>query len=250
MRNKLVVALALSLLSASLVSTPSYAQEQHQNANAYASWDFSGEGGYWNIDQSLNVARKARYSFWANTWFWTGSDSGGYIGLQTDGQRFDGTTGDTAIFSLWNGTAAAGPSCGTFGGEGTGFSCRLAFPIRSDRWYRLRVWRVDSDEQGQWWGAWIKDKETGEDHYIGQIRVAPELTLMGPSRNFSEYFGPAVACDSVPLSVANWTRPTGNKARQTSSFAGRSKGSCTGGSVRGVEFDGRPGARIRLGGPL
>lgn len=85
-------------LSAILVMAPPASAATHQNANIYAYWKFNG-AGFWNVDQYVVVRTKAIASYWALHWTWSGSSSGGYMGLQTNGSRFDGTTGDTAIFS-------------------------------------------------------------------------------------------------------------------------------------------------------
>jgi len=131
---------------------------QHLNANRSVDWRFTGSG-FVNVDQLVSVVTRADASYWAMQWAWTDTSqsTGGYMGLQTNGSRFDGSSGDTAIFSLWNANASSGPGCGRFSGEGSGLSCRLAYPVYDDgNWYRLRVWRLQSDAGGQWWGAWIR----------------------------------------------------------------------------------------------
>jgi Domain of unknown function (DUF3472) len=248
-----VVVLLLSISAIGLTPAPAQAAT-HQNANLYANWDFSGASGFWNVDQHVYIGQKASYSYWAQLWSWTNSSQGGYVGIQTNGNRFDGSTGDTAIFSLWDATAATGPSCGRFGGEGEGYSCRLAYPIQTDRYYRLRVLRLDADSQGQWWGAWIRDEATGAETHIGSIRVAREYALMSPPSNFSEYFGEQVSCDAVPVSVAYWTQPAANsqgdgRYEYESTFTSGTRAACTGGSVTAYDFDWTRGARIVQGGP-
>ena len=112
---------------------------QHQNAYYYSHWNFAGSStGYWNVDQDVSIATKARATYWAQLWSWTGSSEGGYLGLQTNGSRFNGTSGDTAIFSLWNANGSRSANCGSFAGEGTGKSCRVAYPFKTGRLYRLR----------------------------------------------------------------------------------------------------------------
>ncbi|MCA9580288.1 MAG: DUF3472 domain-containing protein, partial [Myxococcales bacterium] len=184
---------------------------QHTEANIYAHWNFGGGDGFWNVDQLVRVDQKAKETFFSQLWNWRGASYGGYVGLQTDGIRFNGTRGDTAIFSLWNANAAAGPSCGEFGGEGTGYSCRLAYPFVQGRFYRLRTWRGSKDGGGQWWMAYIRDESTGTETHIGSIRVAGSHRDMNPPSNFVEYFGTKVACGSVPTSVAIFTPPAANQ---------------------------------------
>jgi hypothetical protein len=235
------------------VDDPNPPQGQHLNANIYTYWRFTGSGFY-NIDQIMWPGSRASDTYWALYWIW--SDSGyGYLGLQTNGSRFDGTSGDTAIFSLWNANSASGPHCGQFGGEGAGYSCRLAYAISTDgRQYRLRVWRLNADTGGQWWGAWVQDSATGVDTYLGQIRVTASHTTIASASNFVEYFGSPVGCDSVPRSTANWTQPAANSNGSGgyqfySAYAGWDKGSCTGGSMTPVNYSWTQGALAVLGGP-
>ena len=253
---RLITGIALALLMS--IGTADRAEAaQHQNAYYYSHWNFAGAtAGYWNVDQQMKVEQKANASYWALVWKWSRDPQhGGYLGLQTDGNRSDGSVGDTAIFSLWNANAANGPACGTFGGEGVGYSCRLAFPIKTDAYYRLRVWRLDADSHGQWWGAWIQDLNTGVDSYVGSIRVASLFTTMTAVENFAEYYGPAVACSSVPMSKVLWTQPAANsrgggRYQYGSSYAATSsdKGNCTGGGATPVDLGHTRGVRVVLGG--
>ncbi|XES00078.1 hypothetical protein HEP87_58105 [Streptomyces sp. S1D4-11] len=57
----------------------------------------------------MQITQKANHSYWAMMWDFTATPgNGGYMGLQTDGTRFNRTTGETAIFSLWNANASRG----------------------------------------------------------------------------------------------------------------------------------------------
>ena len=82
--------------------------------------------------------------FWAHQ-FQLVDGEGGYLGLQTKGNRADGSLGKMAIFSIWDAVEAegAGPGgfgCVRFGGEGTGWSCRIPYHWVAGHAYRLRVW--------------------------------------------------------------------------------------------------------------
>lgn len=188
---------------------------QQQNANAYVYWDFGQKtDDIWNIDQEIWIAQTAPSSYWALVWNWAANPTvGGYLGLQIDD---DGTS--RAIFSLWNATAATGGTCTPFGGEGIGYSCRLPFVIQSDRFYRLRVWRTNADNNGQWWGAWVieEDKSSGtlKEHFLGEIQVNSTYNFIKGGNtitNFSEYYGSSVAhCSEVPMSVCGFTPPAAN----------------------------------------
>ncbi len=252
--TRMTAVLAAAALSLGLAAGPAEAA-QHQNANVYANWNFSGATGFWNTDQRVQIIRKAHHSYWAMLWDFTVTPGeGGYLGLQTSARRPDGSTGDVAIFSLWNANAASGPNCGQFGGEGTGWSCRIAYPIAEQGDYRYRVWRLEADTGGQWWGAWMLNARSGQEQQIGAIRVARTKSLMAPPRNFSEYWGDAVGCDSVPQSVVQFTQPAANQQQPGvyqygSRYAGTSRGSCTGGGVTEVDLGWTRAARATLGGP-
>jgi hypothetical protein len=238
-----------------MLSTAPTQAAQHEDANEYALWNFDGANGFRNIDQEVQITQKVDHSYWALVWdFRETPGSGGYMGLQTDGTRFNHTTGDTVIFSLWNANASSGSNCGSFGGEGKGRSCRLPYAIDPHINYRFRVWRLEADASGQWWGAWVRNMKTGVDTPMGRLRVAPNQTLLGIPSNFSEYFGTAVACNEVPQSVANFTQPAanslGNDAYQYySRYASSTRGSCTGGSVKLVDLGWTKAAKVTLGGP-
>ena len=250
-RTGLMIVAVAAVLVAGV--TPAHAA-QHQNANIVAFWNFNGNSGFWNIDQQVRVNRKAHHTYWAMQWGFTATpNEGGYMGLQTDGIRFNGTRGDTAIFSLWNATGARG-SCGPFGGEGSGISCRVPYTISTGVYYRYRVWRLESDSAGgQWWGAWIMNMSTGVDTQIGAIRVSGIKTLTTTPLNFSEYWGDAVACTNVPISSTDFTQPAANYRGGGlydfgSTYSSYSRGSCTGGTVRQVDLGWTRAARVVLGG--
>jgi Domain of unknown function (DUF3472) len=227
---------------------------QHENANIYAFWNFGDASGFWNIDQRVQITQKAPSSYWAMLWGFTSTpNEGGYMGLQTDGSRLDGSQGDTAILSLWNANAASGSNCGTFSGEGSGYSCRLAYAIYPQTDYRFRIWRLNADAEGQWWAAWIQRMQTGVDTYIGSIRVTANKTLMTPSANFSEYYGNQVPCNAVPQSIAYFTQPAADQLspgyyEYGSIFDHYSRASCTGGNTVLVDLGWTKAAEVTLGG--
>ena len=229
-------------------------QDQTQpdlRAARYVNWTYNGTG-FWNVDQTVWVVVRPGYTYWSLNWAWTNTSqsSGGYMGLQTNGQRFNGSVGDTAIFSLWNANGYRDGNCGTFSGEGNGLSCRLPYTIYGDgSSYRLRVWKLESDAQGQWWGAWIQDARRGDVH-IGDLRVPATASLIAYANDFSEYFGPKAGCDQVPLSVVNWTYPNADAGANSASFAQSFKASCTGGRAALTTINGgTPAVNASLGGP-
>ncbi len=237
---------------------------QHRNAWVYTNWSWSGDDFGQNLDQELRVTKRARSSYWATNWRWSGSADGGYLGLQTNGNRLDGTSGDTAIFSLWNAHRAEGSSCDAFAGEGEGLSCRAAHPIATGHWYRLRVWKLDTyQDEGvtyRWWGAWVLDETAGVETPLGKISVPDSLATVTDQSNFSEYFGkPLPHVYDVPRSVVWWTTPAadydGSGAyAHTSTFASGQVGPGTTGAVSDAEVDlttplgDAKAVRVRMGG--
>lgn len=208
----LLLGLLLALVSSPLaVQAANSSGQQLWRGQDYAFWQFPAPGdNFWNIDQSVLISEKGHHTFWALQTGFTGSQDAGYIGLQTDGNRFDGTVGELAIFSLWNSNGAYGPSCGVFGGEGTGHSCRINFELKAGEWYRYRIWRLNADSAGQWWGGWIIDS-AGAEHFIGAIREPfPGHQYLNSVLNFREYFGPTLPCDQQPQSLATFEAPAAN----------------------------------------
>lgn len=97
LRTVCTLGLAILLVALSLQgSERANAAEQHANANVYAFWKFDPNSGFRDVEQKVKVREKAPFTFWAQFWRWTGQDVGGYVDLQTDGNRFDGSTGETA----------------------------------------------------------------------------------------------------------------------------------------------------------
>lgn len=231
------------------------AAAQHQYGAAYAYWQFQGPGDdFWETDQVLWIDQKAPHTYWAQYFQFTGSNDGGYIGLQTDGNRFDGSTGELAIFSLWNANGVRGPACDTFTGEGHGYSCRIPFTITTGVHYRLRVWRLESDDTGTWWGGWIAADDTQQDYHIGDIRVpSAGHQRFGQLMNFTEYFGPAVPCDQVPQSTVQLTQPAANLDTSSQTYAYYShftrftKLDCTDGSGTPMDYGWTHGVQLVLG---
>ncbi len=199
------------VMAGSIAAGPVMAAQQ-QWAAGYLGWTFDGQAASaWNIDQQIWIAQPAEASYWTINWSWTGEQgTSGYMGLQQGGGA------QQVRFSLWNATDAKGSGCQTFGGEGVGYTCTVPVTIDPAKFYRLRLWRTDASEGGQWWGGWLIEADTSgklKEHTIGYIKVDAkhkEIDL-NSIHNFSEYFGGAVArCDEVPLSIVGFTPPAAN----------------------------------------
>jgi peptidoglycan hydrolase-like protein with peptidoglycan-binding domain len=179
-------------------------------SGTYSNWNWPA-GSYYNMDQRLTVlghTASGRY-FWSHEFYFTGGTTG-YIGLQN---RSAPNLTKIALFSIWDANAARGPRCGTFGGEGSGYTCRLdPYNWVTGRAYRLRVWAVGRDSGGQWWGGWVQDTVTGVDSYIGSIRVPGSWgNLSNFSVSWTENFGAKPStCAGLPWAKGQFGFPTAN----------------------------------------
>ena len=158
-------------------------------------------------------------------------NSGSYMGLQQDG-----TGGRKVRFSIWNATAfrastVEGAACRPFGGEGVGMTCTIPYAWETGRWYRLRIRMLDSDTEGQWWGAWVMD-DAGRERRVGDIR-APGTGLITSTSTFNEYYGPAEGfpCGQPPPSAVHVYQPLVNDDSSRAAARGGSLLQCSGGRV-------------------
>lgn len=206
---------------------------QHQKGAAAIYWTMPGvSNNLANLEQTVVIRQKAPKTYWALQFPLSNTRDVGYTGFQTDGKRPDGSSGEMAIFSLWNANASRNASgkCMKFDGEGSGLSCRMPFNFFVNTKYRFRVRRVAIDRHGNWWGLFIHSGATGKEHHVGDLRV--RSAHIGTPLNFSEYFGPPVACDKVPRALVDWHRPRGNVnyannvAQYNAAYGSTSNGGC------------------------
>jgi hypothetical protein len=170
----------------------------------YTEWWWPGEG-YRFVEHELVVEHDPGPDttyFWAHQ-FRTQAGEGGYIGLQTKGNRADGSLGKMAIFSFWDTLGAEGPGVVGFGGEGVGWSCRIPFLWEPERAYRLRVGVVDEGPSVHTWAAWVDGEE------FGRIRAPASWGRLGRwSVMWTEYYGgPLARCSDLPYSKVRFSRP-------------------------------------------
>jgi serine/threonine protein kinase len=236
------------------------AATNNQPKPAYAQlwWNFNAPANdIYNLDQILKVEQKGDHSFWAVDFSFTDSTAQGFLGLQTDGGRFDGSVGEMGIFSVWNAIGAEGPSCQKFEEGGSGYSCRVALTIQPGAEYRLRLWALKVEDQKEWWGAWIYDSSTQQDYHVGNIILpAPKNLFLNQIYSFSSYFGGNTDCAKTPQSVVTFKLPgANNKGDDVGSYAypseigGWSKSECPGGSARLARTNGTvSGVQLTLGG--
>ena len=232
---------------------------QHGYANAYQF--YTGLPKINAIDQTMTLVKEAQTTFTALQWSGmsvtnpttgavTNNGYGGYVGLQTNGSRTDGSTGDTVIYSWWDKTATAANrsvavsgSCKRFGGEGEGVSCRLGMALEPGRAYRFRVSRVLPTE----WAATITDVQSGVETKIGQIRIVDANADITGMTNFIEYYGPKQpTCNDVPFAETKLGPPTVNGSMVLAPGGG-AVGSCSGASAGNSAAVPAPGRLLRMG---
>lgn len=187
-------------------------------ANAYAHFDTNKpqNSKVWNIDQQIWIERPANAYQWVITWTWVrDKQHGGYFGFNQSakGQQ-------QVLFSIWNALdcreGKRGSRCLGFTGEGSGKSVRMPFTIRNDKYYRLRIWRLDADNTGQWWGAWLIEHDSAGrlvEHHIGNLKAERQFDDINANsiNDFVEFFGSPVAdCRSIGRSTAGFTPPALN----------------------------------------
>jgi hypothetical protein len=162
--------------------------------------------------------------FWAHQFRMIGGE-GGYIGLQTKGNRIDGSLGKMAIFSIWDAEEADGPAT-RFSGEGTGWSCRIPYQWQAGRAYGLRVFTPG----GGWWGGQVRDEATGQVSDLGGIRVPADWrNLDSWSVMWTEYYGPPLgSCRDLAHSSVVFGTPTANggEVKPAGSHSHLGEGTC------------------------
>ena len=163
--------------------------------------------------------------FWAHQFRMIGGE-GGYLGLQTNGYRADGSVGKMAIFSIWDAEDAEGPGVVRFGGEGTGLSCRVPYPWQPGRAYGLKVFTPG----GGWWAAKVRDELTGEITELGGIRVPQQWRQLDSwSVMWTEYYGqPLGTCHDLAYSSVIFGTPSANdgEAKPAGSHSHLGEGTC------------------------
>lgn len=174
----------------------------------YTDWFWPGKG-YGLLEHGLtpeiDPGTHTTY-FWAHQ-FRTEGGEGGYIGLQTRGNRVDGSLGKMVIFSFWDTLGAEGPGVTRFGGEGEGWSCRIPFLWEAGQAYRLGVRAVGDDGTAITWAAEVDGEEFGRIHAPAAWGRLGAWSVM-----WTEYYGgPLARCADLPYSRVVFSSPVADR---------------------------------------
>jgi len=204
----------LLILALTSLNLPIAQSAQHSWGASYLDWSGALLDETSSVSQVIQPLELSKNMYWEAGWHWDNAPDGAYGGIQTSGILANGQISDLAIFSIWNATTAVpGPDagCTPFGGEGIGYSCRIATPMVVGNKYEITFGR-DIDRGPKWWKATIKDFAKGTTRLIGSIE-APKAGLKATNwNNFIEYWGQAVACDAVGLASAKFYVPTSSNS--------------------------------------
>ena len=230
-----MMTLAFHAVAALVSPSPAEAQ-QYQWGAVHRFWTMPELA--WNIDTYMWPAQVSNADFLTQQ-FWFENGKVAYMGLQQGGD--DGHR--QARFSVWDATAArestvTGSWCRDFGGEGVGKTCTIPYAFSTERWYRLRIWRMEEDSEGQWWGAWVID-DAGEERHIGSIRAPRGNGLIQGTVSFNEYFGTAVGfpCGQLPPSAVYVYQPLLNNGASRAVMGPPNTLQCSAGRVRSLWND-------------
>lgn len=183
-------------------------------APASAMWTYWGK---WTpvirFEQNYTIEAAGATTFWSTQFnFVEQPQGGGYVGVQTDGYGMEHGVRNLAIFSLWDAISVkpgVGASCGEFGGEGIGLSCRAPITVQAGHSYGVYVSRIAYGNGRRPWSTYaasVRNHTTGEKVDLGAITV-PYVVSMTPPANFIEYFGPSVSCEQRPYAAATFRSP-------------------------------------------
>lgn len=147
--------------------------------------------------------------FWSQQFFYSGSNEGGYVGIQTGGLQKGRRIGKKLIFAVWNVTRAEpgmGAVCEPFTGEGDGMTCSIAYDWTPGEEYVASVKVAGKKLVGT-----ITESKTGKVFTIGTMPFAKgHKSLSHGSLIWVEYFGDAAGCAATPLQRSTFTPEVSN----------------------------------------
>lgn len=231
-------------------SLPSLA---HRHGTLDVAWQFGSSVAMWSVDQFVCVRQRAPATGWKLWLTFAGASGTSYVEVEANGPRQDGSQGDTARFQADHANAARGAFCPSEPSATEGYLCERTVTLEMDRCYRLRVWRLEADSDGQWWGAWIRDEETLVEEEIGGLRLDLASTEVTAVSNTARYRGPAMPCDAVPTSIADLSEPGANVQGEQlyeflGSLAATTLGTCIHGTATETDLGWATAAHVVLGG--
>lgn len=176
--------------------------------DTYWTWP-STPGGFTEMDTDITPVTDGSpdgYYFSAYYWF-TGdySATGGYLGLQTEGNN---PTGKIVIFSIWGATSSYGPGYNTSGNEGgVYYTSRITYPWVINHTYDLRLSLMNQASGNNTWTATVTDQTTNIQSLVGNIVVPSSRgNLYDVSGTFHErYSGATASCSDLLESEVEFT---------------------------------------------
>lgn len=175
----------------------------------------SDPSGYTQMDTDITpVVDGSPDGYYFSAYYWFAGDypaTGGYLGLQTNG---DQPTGKIAIFSLWGATSSTGPGyngSGTEAGEEY-YTSRISYAWTVNTTYDLRIYLVSNASGSETWRGSVINESTGVQSWIGNIVVPSHRgNLYDISSTFHErYSGATASCTDMHESEVKFTNLTAN----------------------------------------
>jgi hypothetical protein len=184
--------------------------------------------GYTDMEFFITVTREPGFNgrtYWAHQWSYTGTQEGGYAGLQSRNGN------DKSLnFAIWGAIGwrdATGANCSNFGHEGSGVQCWIKFPWKEGVTYRIKIEKSEYDG----WTASITDTINNQMTTVATIIVPKNYGgLKGLSEwveNFAQGSEQPLSCSNVPEAISVYGVPQANSGtvRPTSSSS-RTYGNC------------------------
>ena len=224
-------------------------------------WPSSSPAGYSDMSVDIKVENVTGDDgiYYSHTIYLNGTNTDNaepnimYGCFQTVGYTGSSWIGKMALFSVWgvsSGSAEPGGWGTTFGGEGVGYSVRIAYEWQVGRTYRLSFRIISQDATNYTYAAYLKDMSSGVETRIGRIPIPLGRGKMYSPVSFHEIYGfngtsPAV-CTDISTSQVTFTSaladgqslsPNVYYVNSYGECAGRNKSSSISGGVRSTFGD-------------
>ena len=120
-------------------------------------------------------------------------------------------------FQIWNitsGTPVSGGWGTGFGGEGVGYSVRIAYNWQVGHTYRMDVYLQSQSGGNNVWAGKVTDLSSGVTTAVGTLNAPGSFGLLDPATiTFHERFsGPTASCSDITRSAVTFTNVTANNA--------------------------------------